>query len=57
LKKALERSIADFINLLPLGTKIEVGLLDYVVKILAGSLTFGFIAKALGRKFERKYTR
>ena len=55
--KAFERSFADFLPLLPLGSKIQVGLSDYVVKILGGALTFGFIAIALRRKFERKYTR
>jgi len=30
---------------------------DYVIKILGGALTFGFIAIALRSKFERKYTR
>jgi hypothetical protein len=56
-QKAFERSFADFLPLLPLGSKIEVGLSDYVIKILGGALTFGFIAIALRRKFERKYTR
>jgi hypothetical protein len=39
--KSFERSIADFVPLLPLG----------------GVLTFGLIAIALRRSFERKYTR
>ena len=56
-QKAFERSFADFLPLLPLGSKIQVGLSDYVIKILGGALTFGFIAIALRRKFERKYTR
>jgi hypothetical protein len=56
-QKAFERSFADFLPLLPLGSKIEVGLADYIIKILGGALTFGFIAIALRRKFERKYTR
>ena len=56
-QKAFERSFADFLPLLPPGSKIQVGLSDYVVKILGGALTFGFIAIALRRKFERKYTR
>jgi uncharacterized protein YjbI with pentapeptide repeats len=56
-QKAFERSFADFLPLLPLGSKIQMGLSDYVIKILGGALTFGFIAIALRRKFERKYTR
>ncbi|MGB6627894.1 MAG: hypothetical protein WBE61_07160 [Nitrososphaeraceae archaeon] len=56
-QKAFERSFADFLPLLPLGSKIQVELSDYVFKILGGALTFGFIAIALRRKFERKYTR
>ena len=56
-QKAFERSIVDFLPLLTIGSKIEVGLADYIIKILGGALTFGFIAIALRRKFERKYTR
>ena len=32
--KASERSIADFIPLLPLGGDIKVGVIDYVIKIV-----------------------
>jgi hypothetical protein len=53
--KAFERSIADFIPLLPLGGDIKVGVIDYVVKIVGGAVTFGLIAVALRRRFERKY--
>jgi hypothetical protein len=56
-QKAFERSFADFLPLLPLGSEIQVGLSDHVIKILSGALTFGFIAIALRRKFEREYTR
>lgn len=56
-QKAFERSFADFLPLLPLGSEIQVGLSDYVIKILGGALTFGSIAITLRRKFERKYTR
>jgi hypothetical protein len=31
LLKALERSIADFIPLLPLGSNIKVGIIDYII--------------------------
>jgi hypothetical protein len=52
--KAFERSIADFLPLLPLGD-IKVGAIDYVIKIVGGAVTFGLIAIALRRRFERKY--
>jgi hypothetical protein len=55
-QKAFERSLSDLIPLLPSGSKVEIGLLDYVIKIAGGTLTFGLIAIALRRKFERKYT-
>ena len=55
LLKALERSIADFIPLLPLGSNIHVGVIDYVIKIVDEAVIFGLIAIALGRRFERRY--
>jgi hypothetical protein len=55
LSKAFERSIADFIPLLPLGGDIKVGAIDYVFKIVGGAVTFGLIAIALRRRFERRY--
>ena len=55
LLKALERSIADFIPLLPLGSNIKLGVIDYVIKIVDEAVTFGLIAIALGRRFERRY--
>jgi hypothetical protein len=57
MAKAFERSFADFLPLIPLGSKTKVGLSDYVIKILGSALTVGFIAIALRRKFERRYTR
>jgi hypothetical protein len=53
--KAFERGIADFIPLLPLGNNIHVGIIDYVIKIVGGAVTFGLIAIALRRRFERRY--
>ncbi len=53
--KAFEISIAGFIPLLPLGSNIEVGIIDYVIKIVGGAVTFGLIAIALRRRFERRY--
>jgi hypothetical protein len=55
--KAFERSFADFLPLLSLGGDIKVGIIDYIIKIVGGALTFGLLAIALRRKFERKYTR
>jgi hypothetical protein len=55
--KALERGIADFIPLLPPGSDIKIGILDYAIKIVGGAITFGTILIALRRRFERKYTR
>jgi hypothetical protein len=52
-----QRSLADFLPLLSLPSEIKVGVIDYMIKIVVGVLTFGLIAIALRRKFERKYTR
>jgi hypothetical protein len=35
----------------------KVGAIDYVIKLVGGAVTFGLIAIALRRRFERKYTR
>jgi hypothetical protein len=51
---AFERSSADFLPLLPMGD-IKVGVIDYIIKIVGGAVTFGMIAIALRRRFERKY--
>jgi uncharacterized protein YjbI with pentapeptide repeats len=56
-QKAFERAMGDFIPLLSLPSEVKIGLIDYVIKIVGGALTFGLIAIALRRKFERKYTR
>ena len=57
LERAFERSLADFLPLLSLPSNIQVGVIDYIIKIVGGALTFGLLAIALRRKFERKYTR
>ncbi|MBD0359379.1 MAG: hypothetical protein ICV56_01520 [Nitrososphaeraceae archaeon] len=57
LLKSFERSFTDFIPLLPMGSEIKVEVIDYIIKIVGGALTFGLLAIALRRKFERKYTR
>jgi hypothetical protein len=56
-QKAFERSFADFLPLLSLGGDIKVGIIDYIIKIVGGALTFVLLGVALRRKFERKYTR
>lgn len=55
LLKALERSIAGFIPLLPLRSNIKVGIIDYVIKIVGGAVVFALIAVSMRRRFERKY--
>jgi hypothetical protein len=52
--KASERSLADFIPLLPTGD-FKMGIIDFVIKIIDGAVTFGLIAMALRRRFERRY--
>jgi hypothetical protein len=56
--KAFERSLADFLSLLSLGEDFKVGIImDYITKMVDGALTFGLLAIALRRKFERKFIR
>jgi len=57
LLKAFQRSIADFILILQLGGDTKIGAIDYVIKLVGEAVTFGLIAIALRRRFERKYTR
>ena len=57
LLTAFQRSLADFVPLLSLPGDIKVGVVDYIIKIVGGALTFGLLAIVLRRKFERKYTR
>jgi uncharacterized protein YjbI with pentapeptide repeats len=52
--KAFERSLADFLPLLPTGD-FNMGIIDFVIKIIGGAVTFGLIAIALRRRFERRY--
>jgi hypothetical protein len=54
---AFQRSLADFLPLLSLPSNIQVGVIDYIIKIVGGALTFGLLIIAFRRKFERKYTR
>jgi len=55
--KAFERSLADFLPLLSMPSDTKIGVIDFVVKIVGGALTFVLLGVALRRKFERKYTR
>ena len=52
--KAFERSLADFLPLLPTGD-FKMGIIDFVIKIIGGAVTFGLIVIALRRRFERRY--
>jgi hypothetical protein len=54
---AFKRSLADFLPLLSLPSNIQVGVMDYIIKIVGGALTCGLLIIAFRRKFERKYTR
>lgn len=49
--------MGDFVPLLTMPSEIKIGLLDFAIKIIGGAVTFGLIAIALRRRFERKYTR
>lgn len=55
--KAFERSLADFLPLLSMPNDTKIGIIDFMVKIVGGGLTFVLLGVALRRKFERKYTR
>jgi hypothetical protein len=55
LQDSFERSILNFIPLLPSKEGIQLGMMDYLFKIIGGALTFGLIIIALRRKFERKF--
>ena len=52
--RAFKRSLADFLPLLPTGD-FKMGIIDFVIKIIGGAVTFGLIAIALRRRFERRY--
>jgi uncharacterized protein YjbI with pentapeptide repeats len=55
--KGFERSLGGFLLFLSVGGETQVGIIDYIIKIFGGVLTFVLLAVALRRKFERKYTR
>jgi uncharacterized protein YjbI with pentapeptide repeats len=52
---SFERSILNFIPLLPADEGIRLGMMDYLFKIVGRAVTFGLIIIALRRKFERKF--
>ena len=56
-QEAFKRSLEDFVPVLSIGSDIKVGIVDFIVKIFGGALTFVLLGVALRRKFERKYTR
>jgi hypothetical protein len=47
--------MADFLPILSMGGEVKVGIIDYVIKIVGGAVTFGLILIALRRRFERRY--
>jgi hypothetical protein len=55
--EAFERSLTDFLPLLSIEGDVRLGIIDYIIKIVGGALTFGLLVIALRRRFERKYTR
>jgi uncharacterized protein YjbI with pentapeptide repeats len=55
--KAFERSLGDILPILDIKGEMKVGIVDFIVKIVGGALTFVLLGVALRRKFERKYTR
>jgi uncharacterized protein YjbI with pentapeptide repeats len=55
LQKAFERSMTDFLPVLSTPADVKIGLIDFVIKIIGGVVTFGLLAIALRRKFERRF--
>ena len=55
-EKSFVRAMGDFIPLVSMPSDIKISLVDYIIKIVGGAVTFGLIAIALRRRFERKYT-
>jgi hypothetical protein len=56
-QEAFKRSLEDFVPVLSIESDTKVGIVDFIVKIFGGALTFVLLGVALRRKFERKYTR
>lgn len=53
--EAFERSMADFIPLVSNPADVKVGLMDFIIKIVGGAVTFGLLTIGLRRKFERRF--
>jgi hypothetical protein len=53
--KAFERSIGDFLPVITLPSNFKIGLMDFLIKIVGGALTFALLAIALRRRFERRF--
>ncbi len=51
---AFDRSLTDFMPIFFGNSAYKIGTFDHLIKLLGGIFTFGFIAIALRRKFERK---
>lgn len=51
--KAFERTMADFLPLLSVNLGSSV--IDFIIKIVGGAVTFGLLAIGLRRKFERRF--
>jgi hypothetical protein len=49
------KEVLQTFPLLPLGEGIKIVAIDYVIKIVGEAVTFGLIAIALRRRFERRY--
>jgi hypothetical protein len=56
MAQVLCKDMGNFISLLSTPRDIKIGLVDYIIKIVGGAVTFGLIAIALRIRFERKYT-
>lgn len=52
---AFERTMADFLPILSSPTGVSVGLIDFIIKIVGGAITFGLLAIGLRRRFERRF--
>jgi hypothetical protein len=50
--KAFERSLADFLPIISIGSDIKVGIIDFIVKIVGGALTFVLLGVALRRNLK-----
>ena len=51
--KALLRTLGDFIPFVSMPNDIKVALIDYIIKIVGGAITFGLIATVIRSRFQR----